>query len=437
MPQSKDDRCPDDAFEARPTEIGAKGDAIARIEGRTIYLSYALPGERVVARPEQERDGALHAVAWRILEPSPEREKPVCGYFGECGGCKLQHWREAPYRAWKQGLVVQALAKRGIDPPQVIEATFVAAATRRRAELAFVGGKRTGILGFHAMASEKVVDVAACPLLTSGLNGALPALRQRLERCLTEGERADVLLTEADNGIDILISAARGPDEGARSELIGMASGSAIARACWRKGDGAPEVVCQFRPPRIELGRVGVELPSPSFLQPSREGEAVLRALVLQWLGAPRHVVELFCGIGTFTFAIAAGARVLAADGSGPAVDALRKAVRAAGLERRIEVARRDLEHSPLSAQELQRFDAVVLDPPRSGAKAQSHAIAKSQVARVIYISCNPSSFARDARVLIDGGYRLKRLHALDQFRWSAHLELVGLFEKKRQRQPR
>ncbi len=425
-----DDSAPAGAFELTLDEMGAQGDAIGFLDGRKVFLAHALAGERVIAVPRRMTGGAIWADPWRVIVHSRERVLPPCRHSGTCGGCKLQHWRESAYRSWKLGLVESALGARKLAPPGTIEGVFIPEGTRRRAELA---ARRRGdvcVLGFHGGGSHDIVDISECHVLTPPLMALLPGLRWALRDCLDPGQSCDILLTATESGPDMLITARDKPNEGARARLIDFAREAGVARICWRRGEAIPDIVCRFRVPQVSFDGMTVALPAPSFLQPTLAGEAALRAIIMRGLGQARSVAELFCGCGTFTFAIARQAKVLAVDGAKPAIEALSQAARTSGLTGNIEPLHRDLERSPLSVRELRRFEAIVLDPPRGGAKAQSLALAKSGVDRIVYVSCSPSSFARDARVLVDGGFALSQLSVIDQFLWSAHLELVAEFRR-------
>jgi 23S rRNA (uracil1939-C5)-methyltransferase len=423
---------PAEAFRTTLTGMGAQGDALGQGSNGPVFVAFALPGESVIAVPKRSTGQAIWAEPWRILEPSPERIEPACAHFGTCGGCKLQHWRDDAYRAWKSSLVGEALGRHGLAPPVDFAIEFIPEHSRRRIELAAIGRQGSAILGFHEMASDRVVDVRECPVLEPVLAALLEPLRVCLGSCLGAGERCDILVTMSDSGADLLVSAARPPSEHHRGALVGLARAGGIARISWRANEGVPDIICQLDLPKVSFDGVAVELPVPSFLQPTQAGEALLRARVSGLVPKARRVAELHCGCGTFTFALARAAPVHALDGAKAAIEALRAATRRAGLQQRIDTEVRDLERSPLSLQELRRYDTVVMDPPRSGARRQVAILARSDVRTIVYVSCNPGSFARDARALADGGFDLISLMALDQFRWSAHLELVGEFSKRR-----
>jgi 23S rRNA (uracil1939-C5)-methyltransferase len=417
--------------ELAPTIMGGQGDAIAEWEGKRVFVPFALPGERVGAILQPRAGGDLAATHLDVLAESPDRFVPPCGHFGICGGCKLQHWAAAPYRVWKTELVGHALRQHGLDMPAKVDSVFVPAGTRRRAEFAAVKQGGDVQIGFHAARSDAIVDQRQCPILVPALEKLVPAMRAGLRDVLHEGKSVDVLATETATGIDLLITADDAPNTKQRAALARFATEHGIARIAWQGKRGSPEPIVVSHPPQVMFGNVTVDLPMLSFLQPSEAGEAALKSAILAMIGKPKRIVELFAGCGTFTFDLAATAKVHAVEGSKPALAALEHAAKRAQLTHRITTEARDLERAPVTFQELKNVDAVVFDPPRAGAKAQSEMLAKSQVKRVVAVSCNPATFARDARTLIDGGYTLTAITIVDQFIWSPHVELVAEFRKR------
>jgi 23S rRNA (uracil1939-C5)-methyltransferase len=417
-----------DKVELVATAMGGQGDAIADWQGKRVFVPFALPGERLRARLRPAAGGDLAASDVEILEPAPDRIAPACRHFGTCGGCALQHWAEPAYRTWKIELVRQALGHRGLALPAKLDSVFVPHATRRRAEFAAANQDGNIRLGFHAAGSSAIVDQQECPILVPALGELVAPLRAILSTVLRENERADVLATETLTGIDLLISADNSPNTARRAALARFAAENNIARIGWQAKRGTPEPIVLLRPPQVRFGEVLVDLPMPSFLQPSAEGEAALKAAVLAMIGKPKRIAELYAGAGSFTFDLAKIGKVHAVEGSKPALAALEQAAKRAQLGHRITTEARDLERAPLSFQELKNYDAVVFDPPRAGAKAQSEMLAKARVKRIVGVSCNPATFARDARILVDGGYQFTAITIVDQFIWSPHVELVAEF---------
>ena len=416
-----------DKVELVTTAMGGQGDAVADWQDRRVFVPFALPGERVRARLRPAAGGDLAAADIEILEPSPDR----IGLAEEtCGGCALRYWAEPAYRAWKIDLVRQAFGHRGLALPQRLETVFVPAATRRRAE--FAAAKHGGRihLGFHARGSTAVVDGHECPILVPALRALVKPLRSAIGEILCDGQDADILATETLTGIDLLITADDTPSAAARVNLARFAAEHSVARIGWQGKRGTPEPIVLLRAPQVRFGDVLVDLPMPPFLQPSAEGEAALKSAILSMIGKPKRIAELYAGAGTFTFDLAKIGSVHAVEGNKPALAALERAAKRAQLSHRITTEARDLERAPLSFQEFKNHNAVVFDPPRAGAKAQSEMLAKTRVKRIVGVSCNPATFARDARTLVDGGYEMSAVTIVDQFIWSHHVELVAEFRR-------
>ena len=414
--------------------LGAQGDGQARLPEGPLFLPQVLPGERVLARV-----GAIGAEGPRgevveLLQASPERVEPPCPHFGPCGGCRLQHLAADAYRRWKRGLLVEALSKRGFRDAEALIAPLVASppGTRRRATLAArLIGKQV-VLGFHGRDSHRIEDMRTCLILHPRLFAALPTLRQQLAAVLPEGKEQSLALTLTDGGIDLLLSLPAEPDLKGREALAGLATAADLARLSIAVAGKAPEPLLERRPPRITLGGVPVILPPGAFLQATPEGEAALVAAVLAAIPPESETVaDFFSGVGTLTFPLAQrGHRVHAVEGQASAVAALEAAARASGFSGRVTAERRDLERRPVLAEELEGGDAALFDPPRAGAKAQSAELAQSTLPVVVAVSCNPATFARDARTLVDGGYGLESAVPIDQFPWTGHLELVARFSR-------
>ena len=413
------------------TKLGARGDGIALHEGRPVYLPYTAPGDRVRARLGAPREAGRAGTVLELLAPGARRT-PACPHFGTCGGCALQHLPEETYSAFKLDLLRTALAHRGLSGIEQEALRSFPPGTRRRARLALRRLKNGETqVGFHARDSHDIVDMRACPVLHPRLVALVAPLRKLAAAFLQPRGSGAATMTLLDGGIDLLLDLPRHPDLSLLEGLAAFAHAQDLARLGWREGEkGVPTPAAERRPARAILGGVAVDVPPEGFLQASVESERLLSELVLAGVGAAKHVLDLHAGLGTFTFALAARASLHAVDGSRPAIAALVAAAARAGIAQGISTETRDLEVRPLLADELRRFDAAVFDPPRAGAPAQAAALAASTVPRVVAVSCNPATFARDARLLVDGGYRLTRLVPVDQFLWSPHLELVAFFER-------
>jgi len=424
-----------EALEVMVQRIGDIGDGIAETPTGRLYIPFTAAGDRARVRPGRARGDGRAATLDELLSPGPERTVPPCPHFGRCGGCALQHLTDEAYVAWKIGRLVHALARVGIEDHVTAPPARTPPGSRRRATFAAarpIAG-RAAIAGFNIRESNDVVDLARCVVLDARIVDLLPGLRDLLTVLLPVRGRAAVTVTLLDGGLDVVLTIPLEPDLRTRERLAAFAASADVARLSWRdSGETTAETVVQRRPVGAVFGGVFVPLPPGAFMQASAEGERALVDAVRDAVGPARSVADLFAGAGTFSFPLAiAGARVRAVDADEASLAALATAARAhAPLAQRIVHERRDLFARPLVASELKGCDAVVFDPPRAGAAAQATELARSSVRVIAAVSCNPATFARDARILADGGYTLERVLPVDQFLWSPHLELVATFRR-------
>lgn len=402
--------------------IGGEGDGVA---AGPIYVPFTLPGETVRATGGGERR-ELDAV----LAASAERVEPPCPHFGVCGGCALQHWDHAAYLAWKVERLRKTLGLQRIETE--ILAPFAAPpASRRRLALHARPGKRgEARLGYKTRKSWDVIDISVCPIADPKLQAALPDLRRLAAPLLKHPKSAPTLhVTLTPEGLDIEITGVERKSGGlsadARMQLGEIASEVGFARVTM---DG--EVQYGARQPLVRVGPAVVALPAGAFLQAVPAAEAAMAAFALEQAAGAEKIADLYCGVGTFTFRLAQIAPVYAADGHAPAIRALTSAIATAPGLKGITAETRDLARRPVLAVELKKTDTLLFDPPRAGALEQTAEVATSTVSKVIGVSCNPATFARDARVLIDAGFSLERVFPVDQFLWSPHVELVGVFTR-------
>jgi len=388
--------------------LAARGDGVTEA-GRFVPL--AAPGDLVDA------DGGI--------APGPHRVVPPCRHFPECGGCQLQHVDDAAYGDFLRDRIVSALRAQGLAVPELRAAHISPPNSRRRAALRVQRRGDTVLLGFTQEGSHRIIDMRECHILRPELYALVAPLRGLLRRLTGPRADAGVRMTLADQGVDLLLEGARAEGlEGA--EAIGaFAAEHRLARLAVDDGVG-PQTLWEPAPVTATLGGVPVPLPHGAFLQATADGEAALVAAVGTAVAGAGIVADLFAGLGTFAFGV--GGRVYAAEGARDAALALKAAAGAA--QRQVFVEHRDLFRRPLTVAELDRFAAVVLDPPRAGAKDQVQALAAARVPLVAYASCNPATFARDARVMVEGGWRLLWVQPVGQFRWSTHVELVGAFAR-------
>jgi 23S rRNA (uracil1939-C5)-methyltransferase len=388
--------------------LAARGDGVSA-SGR--YFRLTAPGDRV------EEDGAV--------TPGQHRQAPPCRHFPECGGCQLQQVDDAAYGAYLGDRIASALAGQGLSVPEIRPAQISPPNSRRRASLKAERRGKQVLLGFHAEASHRIVDMRECHILRPELFVLVAPLRRLLGTLLGPRAGGAVSMTVADQGVDLLLDRVDADSLEASEALSAFARDHGLARLGLDDGYG-PRTRWEPEPVTVTLGGVPVPLPPAAFLQATREGEAALVAAVREAVGEARIVADLFAGLGTF--ALSLEGKILAAEGARDAALALKSGANAAG--RQLFIDHRDLLRRPLMGAELSRFEAIVLDPPRAGAKEQVAEIAASTVPRLAYVSCNPATFARDAATLAGGGYRLDWVQPVGQFRWSTHVELVGAFTR-------
>ncbi|WP_324617318.1 class I SAM-dependent RNA methyltransferase [Microvirga alba] len=400
--------------------LGAKADGIAESTGGPVFVPYALPGETVTI----ERDGA-RARLLSVDTPSPERETPFCPYFSECGGCATQHMHDDFYRSWKQDTLAHTLRQARIEAP--IEPLVDAHGEgRRRVTLHVRFPDRAMHVGYMAARSHHVIEIDHCPIAVPALQRQAPIVARAIGKQLGAARKPlDVQITATENGLDVDVRGHGPLKDKDRLSLIGLAADLDLARLSIH-GD----VVVERRPPAIPMGRATVVPPAGSFLQATRLGEESLAGLVTQACERAKRVADLFSGCGPFALRLAEKSDVHAVETDKGAVTALDKAARATPGLRRVTTEARDLFRRPLLVPELNAFDAVVIDPPRAGAEAQAKQLAASKVPLVVSVSCDPATFARDAAILIAGGYRLERVMAVDQFKYSPHVEVVGILRR-------
>jgi 23S rRNA (uracil1939-C5)-methyltransferase len=399
---------------------GHRGDGVADTPDGAISVPYTLPGETVVVAPGPAERGQLVAVE----TASPDRVAPISPFFGTCGGCALQHWALPMQQEWKRRRVIDALATVGIDANV---GPVIDAHGEGRRRIVLHARRQNGALqvGFTAARSHEIVPIDHCPILAAALNGAIATARAIAE-AIGGAKPLDIQITASDNGLDIDVRGS-GPLTGVvTAALAKVADAHRLARVT-RHG----EMAAQRTQPTLNIGNATVPLPPGVFLQATAAAEHVLADLVLEHAGKVKTIADLFCGIGPFALRLAKKARITAADSDQAAIEALKRAVAGAkGLKPVIPQAR-DLFRRPLVPIELKPFDAVVFDPPRQGAQAQARELAASKVPVVIAVSCDAETFARDARILLDGGYRIDTVTPVDQFRYSPHIEIVARFHKR------
>jgi len=416
-----------ESVEGEVVGLGHAGDGLVRVDGQTLYVPWTVTGDLIRVNADGEARGQL----LEVLSASPHRTEPVCRHFGDCGGCVAQHFDAPTYQDWRRAQVLGALQAHGFEAPPLEEMLEIPAGTRRRATLAWRRDQGRVALGFRARGTHRIVDMAMCPALHPSIVAILGDLRRLAARLEVAG-RLEV--TACDNGLDVTVEQKNEPTLKMRDAIAAFSVAAKAARVSWRAGQGGvPDLVIQHRAPAVTIAGLPMALPPTAFLQPSVAGETALQRLVSEMLDGARRVADLFSGCGTLALLIAQDGHVAAFDSDAEAIGALRAAAGAASAKGRsiaVHAEVRDLYRRPLDGPELKRLDAVVFDPPRAGASAQAAALARSNVSKVVAVSCNPKTFARDARLLVEGGYEMRRIVLIDQFVWSPHIELAALFER-------
>jgi 23S rRNA (uracil1939-C5)-methyltransferase len=382
--------------------IAARGDGVTS-SGR--HVPFGVPGDALLD------DGAL--------APGPHHQEPPCRHFPECGGCQLQHADDEAYRGYLVSRVETALAQHGLQT-EVRAPHLSPPRTRRRASLRALRVGKGAVLGFNVEKSHRIVDMHECHILRPELFALVAPLRSLLAGMLEAKTASEVQLTLADQGVDVLLKGVNADGLAAMEQLTSFAMEHRIARLSLDRGLGA-EILYEPEPVTVTLSGTAVAFPVGAFLQATEDGEAALIDCVRDAAGQATTIADLFAGLGTFALAVGGA---YAAEASREAAAALKRTAPAMAVEHR------DLYRRPLEPDELKRFDAAILDPPRAGAEEQARALAASSVRRIAYVSCNPATFARDAKTMVEGGYTLQWVRPVGQFRWSTHVELAACFSR-------
>ncbi|ANP84317.1 class I SAM-dependent RNA methyltransferase [Rhizobium leguminosarum] len=407
-------------------KLGAQGDGIASSAGGPVYVPFSLPGETVaIARVKSQ--GTIMS----ITTPSPDRQEPPCRHFGPdglngtCGGCTVQHMADAPYRAFKRQLVIDALKSKGLTP-EVGEIVPARPGERRRVVFAARKTEKDMLVGFNQAESHHIVAIEECPISSAGIIARLPAIRAIAASLATSAEPFRVAVLETLSGLDISVDDVKKLSDPQRRKAIETAlSLRGIARVSLNG-----EILVEPSKPMVEFGGVQVSPPPGGFTQATKPAEEAMAELVIAHAGKAKRIADLFAGSGTFSLRLARIGRVHAVEAEAKALAALDHAARNTQGLKPVTVEKRDLFRRPLMTQEFKPFDAVVLDPPRAGAEFQCQELARSGVKRIVAVSCNPLTLARDLAILVEGGYRITGVTPIDQFLWTSHVEVVATLEK-------
>ena len=399
--------------------VGYFGDGVAPLLGGNIYVPYTLGGETVEVAEVHGHPDRRKLVD--VKQASPQRIAPFCPHFSVCGGCAIQHWEAGAYQAWKRNVVVETLAQAGLTT-EVSALVDAHGSGRRRITLhARMGTHEVLKVGYAAANSHDIIPIDHCPILDPALGGAIDAAWAIAEALKPVRKPLDIQFTATRGGLDVDVRGSGPVSAAMTAKLSAIAQAHRLARLT-RHG----ELVLLRNPPVIAMGKAQVTLPPGSFLQATDAGEEALAALVLDHCQKTKHTADLFCGVGPFALRLATKSRVTAFDSDAGAVAALQKAATSTSGLKPVKAEARDLFRRPLVPQELRDYDTVVFDPPRQGAQAQATQLAASKVPVIIAVSCNVTTFARDAKILLDGGYKIERVTPVDQFRHTPHVELVA-----------
>ena len=403
--------------------VGHRGDGVVPSSGGSVYVPYSLGGETVEVAEVHGHPDRRKLV--EVRQASPERIAPFCPHFSVCGGCAIQHWEAEAYRAWKCNIVVETLAQGGIAC-EVAPLVDAHGSGRRRITLhARMGTHEVLKVGFAAASSHDIIPIDRCPILDPALDGAIDAAWAISEALKPVRKPLDIQFTATSGGLDVDVRGS-GPVSAAMTATLSVIAQQHRLARLTRHG----ELVLMRNPPVVAIGTAQVTLPPASFLQATVAGEEALAALVIEHCKRAKNVADLFCGVGPFALRLAAKSRVAAFDSDAGSVAALQKAATSTSGLKPVKAEARDLFRRPLVPQQLRDYDTVVFDPPRQGAQAQATQLAASKVPVVVAASCNVTTFARDAKILVDGGYRIEGVTPVDQFRHTPHVELVARFSR-------
>jgi len=411
-------------------KLGPKGDGIHEGERGRVFVERTAPGDRIQAKILKNPEGVVRGEVVKILQPSVYRQKPPCVHYDRCGNCTLQHLTPEFYRHWKVETVKEAFLKQGLRPKEWLKPVFLGEKNRRRVTFSAYKFRSKIIFGYYKRRSQELIEINSCLIADPKILRVKDLLKPFLHSLLMDGKTIDVFLQVVSGAVDMVLTGPLGrrgePDTFIKNSLSDLMKLAEVDRISWRQDEKSKiQVLFSKRPIRAVFGEINVDLPPAAFLQPTFEGEMALVEAVVRALPTQGDFADLFSGCGTFAGRLLMRGLVSAYESSIPAVNALSRAASS-----KLKVFKRDLFTNPLTRKELNAFNAIVFDPPRTGCLEQVIEMAQTKIPTLIGVSCNPATFARDARILCDGGYRLKSLQVVDQFLWSHHVEVVGVFTK-------
>lgn len=401
-------------------KIDKNGNGTAYLDNKPLKIAFTLPGESIKVDTSTTPSSIIEQIT-----TSPERQQPICKYFTKCGGCNLQHWQPTPYNSWKRELLIDALSQEQLFPA-IEELKTGKINARQRVTWHAIKIENIVKLGFFKKNSHEILNIEYCPITVDDINFSLPTLNKLAKILLTKDKVAiEINTTSTLKGVDIAVNMPYSITETLRQQLITFARKQQILRLTVNE-----ELIIEFDKPIVKFGQYLVEFPSNNFLQATNDAQEYMINELSAWFKGKKFIADLFCGLGTFSLPLAAGASIDSYDITVPALSALKTASKNYPALRKVSVNERNLFNRPLLLNELQKFDGLVLDPPRAGALKQTMEIAKSTISKLAYISCNPTSLARDLAILVKGGYKIEKIVPIDQFIFSPHLETLCLLSK-------
>lgn len=414
--------------------MGAGGDGVALIGEEKLFVPFGVTGDVLDVTLVDEKAKYKTAKINEIIEPSVHRAEPICQHFGVCGGCRLQHINSEFYKKFQKKHVETTLQHRGFENLEIGDVKISPLRSRRRARFNAVKIKGKLTLGLSEKAQHKLFDLKECPVMKDEITELVPSLRRFLNKILKNQDKMAIQVTLCENGLDVVFESKGEPDLDLRMEIASFAELNDIARISWfDNGLKKPqyERLCERRKPFVRFGSRKVMTPPGSFLQATKEGEAALSRIALSFLKNCENIVDIFAGCGTFGVAALSRLNVHAVEYSVEMTNALRDSANLLKGTKKLTTEIRDLYLRPLNEFELNEFDGAIIDPPRAGAKAQVEEVIRSSITKIVMISCNPATFARDARMLVDAGFKMGTVTPVDQFLYSPHLEIIACFERK------
>ena len=409
--------------------LAHQGDGVAHHLGKKVFVPYAVPGDEVQVRVNKQTSQHIHATLETVLNPSESRITPACKHFTQCGGCALQHLDGVTYHSLKMEGLLQPMQRAGLDVSVIKPLVEIGAHSRRRTVLHVKAHGKRVKFGYYQAGTHHIVDIKECPILDKTLFALVPALRKLIISLDSKADITEMSLYAGETGVAVLVEykSSTMPELADLERYTAFAHAHAINTIAYQNRDGIIPVI-EKSPVVLYAGDVEIALPAGTFQQATKKGQQVITEVIQSAVGSESPVLDIYSGCGAYSFAVVNQTMVHAVEGSKPMVDTIKRTAARHDLHGRISAEQRDLVRQPLLPKALNAYKAIIINPPRNGAKAQVEQIAKSKVPVIVMASCNPKTFSSDAKLLIEGGYRLDSVLPIDQFVWSTHLELVAVF---------